>query len=39
MSDQVSRPHKTTGQIIALYVLIYTFLDSKLEDKRFCTEW
>jgi len=22
-----------------LYVLIFTFLDRKLEDKRFCTEW
>jgi len=39
VNDQVSHPYKTTGQIIALYILNYTFLDSKLEDKRFCTEW
>jgi len=27
------------GKIIFLCILIFTFLDSKLEDKRFCTEW
>jgi len=35
MSDQVSHPYQT-GIIIVLY--IFKFLDSKLEDKRFCTE-
>jgi hypothetical protein len=30
--DQVSHPHITTGKIIFLYVLIFIFLDSKLED-------
>jgi hypothetical protein len=30
--DQVSHPYKTTGIIIVLYVLIFVFLDSKLED-------
>jgi len=32
---------KTTGKIAFLYIYIYIsrFLDSKLEDKRFCTEW
>jgi hypothetical protein len=30
--DQVSYPHN-------LYILIFIFLGSKLEDKRFCTEW
>jgi hypothetical protein len=35
--DQVSHPYKTTGKIIVLYT--FKFLDSKPEDKRFCTEW
>ena len=39
ISDQVSHPYKTTSKIIVLYILIFTFFDSILEDKRFCTEW
>ena len=30
--------HKTTGKIIDLCILIFKFLDNKVEDKRFCTE-
>jgi len=37
VSDQVSYPY-ITGKIIVLVILIFIFLGSKREDKRFCTE-
>jgi hypothetical protein len=39
VGDQFSHPYKTTGKILVLYILIFKFLDRKLEDKRFCTKW
>lgn len=37
--NQVSHLHKITGEVVVLYSLIFTFLGSKWEDKRFWTEW
>jgi hypothetical protein len=34
VSDQVSHPYKTTAKIIDRYILLFIFLDSKLEDKN-----
>jgi len=39
VTDQLSHPDKTTGKIIVLFYLNFIFLDSKPEDKRFCTDW
>jgi hypothetical protein len=39
VNDQFTRPYKTTGKITFLYILIFIFSNSKLEDKLFCTEW
>jgi len=38
LSDQVSRPYKTTGKIIVIYISVFKSVDIKLEDKRLCTE-
>ena len=36
VSDQVSHPYKTTAKLeFCLNILIFIFLDSKLEEKRF----
>ena len=39
LSNQVSHLNKTTDKILVLCILIFIFLESRLEDKRFCTEW
>jgi hypothetical protein len=39
MRDQVSHSYKTTGRIMVLYVLTFTSLDSRRDDKRLWTEW
>jgi hypothetical protein len=31
--DQVSHPYKTTGRVMVLYILTFTFLDTRQEDK------
>jgi hypothetical protein len=35
LTDQVSHPYTVTEKIAVLYILMFIFLDSKLEDKRF----
>jgi hypothetical protein len=37
--DQVSHPYRTTAKIIVPYIIIFTYLDSRQEDKWFWTEW
>jgi phosphate starvation-inducible membrane PsiE len=39
VSNQVLHPYKTIGKIMVLYILLFKFLVSKLEDKIFCTEF
>jgi hypothetical protein len=35
---QVSHPYRTMGKIIVLYILMFTFFDSRREDGRVLTE-
>ena len=35
LNDQVSHRKKRTSKIVVLYILIFKFLDIKMEDKRF----
>jgi hypothetical protein len=39
IGDKISDPYRTTGKIIVLYILVFKFLDSRREDRRFWTEW
>jgi hypothetical protein len=34
MLNRVSHPYKTAGNVIVLYILIFTILDSRREDKK-----
>jgi len=36
--NEVLHPYKARGKITGLFILIFIFLDSKLENRRFCTE-
>ena len=37
--DWVSHPYKRRGEIVVIYMLIFIFLSTRLDDKRFCAEW
>jgi hypothetical protein len=37
--DQVSHSYRIAGKIVVSCILIFKFLDSRWEDKRFWTEW
>jgi hypothetical protein len=39
MSETMFHTHKTAGKITVLYILTFTFFDSRREDRRFWTEW
>ena len=38
VSDHVSHPYKTSGNVTVLVVFILIFSDRKLKNKKFCTE-
>jgi hypothetical protein len=33
--DHVSHPNGTTGKMIVLYIITFTFVDSRREDRKF----
>jgi hypothetical protein len=37
--DHVSDPYRTRGKIIVLYIINFTFFNSKQEYRGFWTEW
>jgi hypothetical protein len=37
--DHVSHPYITTGKVVVMYILTFTFFDSSQEDRKFWTEW
>jgi hypothetical protein len=39
LRDQNSYPLKTTGKIMVFYILIFTFLDNRREDRQLRTQW
>ena len=39
LRDEVPHSYKTKSKITVPYILNFIFLDSKLEDRRFCTKW
>ena len=39
VTAHISYPYKTAGKIVVLCILIFKHLGTKLEDKRFCTNW
>jgi len=34
MTDQVLHPYKTTGKDIALHILMFSFLNNKLDERK-----
>jgi hypothetical protein len=39
LSETMFNTHIQSQAKLVLYILTFTFFDSRREDKRFCTEW
>jgi hypothetical protein len=37
--DHVSHPYRIIGKLKFFYIVIFTFIDSRREDRSFWTEW